>query len=221
MGTSTMDSFENELQIYQNILSSDRITAGTTPSDRFSDELATAPLIWWDVKKSIDDSAAEGKGLQQYAVMGHVPDQAHNGESHPVFLNTNSPWSAFLCGSQGSGKSHALSCMLENCLLADRQIGKNEHPLAGLVFHYDRTQGSGVCEAAYLCSSIPTTVLVSPSNYQRLKQQYEEMASQFPNANIEVQALRLLPTHLDTERMKTLMAVSKDGEMPLYMHVSY
>ena len=30
------------------------------------------------------------------------------GVDNRLFLNTNSPWSAFVCGSQGSGKSHTL-----------------------------------------------------------------------------------------------------------------
>lgn len=39
-------------------------------------------------------------------------------ESDPrVFLNGNAPWSAFICGLQGSGKSHTLACMLGLCLL--------------------------------------------------------------------------------------------------------
>lgn len=36
-----------------------------------------------------------------------------NKNSDPrVFLNGNAPWSAFICGLQGSGKSHTLACML-------------------------------------------------------------------------------------------------------------
>lgn len=31
-----------------------------------------------------------------------------------LFLNINAPWSAFICGSQGSGKSHTLSCIIES-----------------------------------------------------------------------------------------------------------
>ena len=34
-----------------------------------------------------------------------------------IFLNVNTPWSTFICGSQGSGKSYSLSCILENCLI--------------------------------------------------------------------------------------------------------
>jgi hypothetical protein len=114
--------------------------------------------------------------------------------------------------------------MLENCLLTDKsilpQVGLNPHPLAGLVFHYDRCQGSGVCEAAYLCTSVPTTVLVSPSNYGRLKMAYEAMAKKL-GATITVEQLYILPKYLDTERMKTLMAVGKEDEVPLYMQVSF
>lgn len=200
----------NELQSYQDLFSEQGKTvngASRVPTR----ESLNAPLIWWDVKKHI--------GQQQYAVLGHVPEET-NGSIKPVLLNTNAPWSAFLCGSQGSGKSHALSCMLENCLLTDKRIGKNPNPLAGLVFHYDRTHSTNVCEAAYLCSSVPTRVLVSPSNYGRIKARYEEMA-RMQNGKVDVQKLRLLPNqHLDTGRMKTLMATGKDGEMPLYMHVS-
>jgi len=40
------------------------------------------------------------------------------------------------------------------------------------------------------------------------------------NVEIEVQPLDLMPSHLDTERMTSLMAIGKAGEMPLYMNVS-
>jgi hypothetical protein len=163
---------------------------------------------------------AQGKAdLQQYALMGCELSEAEAPGLQPVLLNTNSPWSVFLCGSQGSGKSHALSCILENCISKNDSIGKNPHPLTGLVFHYDRSQGSGVCEAAYLCSSIPTRVLVSVSNFGRLKQQYGEMAKKAGGLVI-VEALELHSSHLDTERIKTLMAVGKNGEMPLYTTVN-
>lgn len=31
-----------------------------------------------------------------------------------IFLNTNVPYSAFVCGVQGSGKSHTTACMIGN-----------------------------------------------------------------------------------------------------------
>jgi hypothetical protein len=40
------------------------------------------------------------------------------------------------------------------------------------------------------------------------------------NADITVKQLYILPKYLDTERMKTLMAVGQGDGMPLYMHVS-
>ncbi|RMZ70638.1 p-loop containing nucleoside triphosphate hydrolase [Pyrenophora seminiperda CCB06] len=138
--------------------------------------------------------------------------------TEPVLLNTNAPWSAFLCGLQGSGKSHALSCILEGCLMTDRKIGKNPNPLAGIVFHYDPLNGNRVCEAAYLCSSIETRVLVSASNYQKLKHSYEEMAKGC-GGRIQVQVLDLDSSQLNTERMKMLMAIGKESEQPLYMSV--
>ncbi|KAF2741814.1 hypothetical protein M011DRAFT_514023 [Sporormia fimetaria CBS 119925] len=204
MSTSTSPPTENEeLQEYQTLFSN-QDDNGTSTHDSF-----TAPLLWWDVKEHMNQ--------QQYAVLGHTPGE-REGQIKPVLLNTNAPWSAFLCGSQGSGKSHALSCMLENCLLSSGRVGKNPNPLAGLVFHYDRTQSTDVCEAAYLCSSVATRVLVSPSNYGRMKARYEEMARK-QKGKVDVQKLRLLPNkHLDTGRMKTLMATGNGGELPLYMH---
>jgi hypothetical protein len=88
-----------------------------------------SPLVWWNVKEHIKPQQQVQRG---YAVLGYIPEAENslkddasglNGATRtPVLLNTDSPWSAFLCGSQGSGKSHALSCMLENCLLT-RQYG--------------------------------------------------------------------------------------------------
>jgi hypothetical protein len=216
------------LERYQRLLHLPKETsngAGSTPD--VGEELDTAPLVWWSVKKYLDEKSikkeAEGthdtiSKLPQYGVLGNVPSESETSHE-PVLLNTNSPWSAFLCGSQGSGKSHTLSCMLENCLLEDGALGKNPNPLAGFVLHYDGSRGSDVCEAAYLCSSVKTTVLVSASNYGNLKQRYEEMAKQ-NGATIEVKKLLISPKHLDTERVKSLMAVAKDGEAPLYIQVS-
>jgi hypothetical protein len=208
-----------ELNTYQKILSGGRRNDQDDQFTEAAEELKLVPVIWWDVKEHLTNIPSPHNALSQYAVLGHSLEESQD-HPKPVLLNTNSPWSAFLCGSQGSGKSHALSCMLENCLLDNPAIGKNPNPLAALVFHYDRTQGSGVCEAAYLCTSIKTRVLVSPSNYATMQDLYDKMASS-KGATIEVQELRLLPDrHLNTERIKTLMATGKEGEIPLYMHVS-
>jgi hypothetical protein len=208
-----MNPKDDELGRYQALLR--RSDNSSTDNEDFR----IAPLIWWDVKKHMDKSNNGSKSLRQYAVLGQETSPGLNKPYKPVFLNTDAPWSAFLCGSQGSGKSHTLSCMLENCLLDDAQIGKNPHPLAGLVLHYDGSRGNGVCEAAYLCSKVKTRVLVSASNYGNLKAKYEDMAKQC-DGDIEVHKLKISPEYLDTERIKTLMAVAKDGEAPLYIQVS-
>ncbi|KAE8312120.1 hypothetical protein BDV41DRAFT_539835 [Aspergillus transmontanensis] len=50
-----------------------------------------------------------------------------------LYLNVSHPFSTFICGSQGSGKSHTLSCILENCLIPSR-AGRVPSPLTGLSF---------------------------------------------------------------------------------------
>lgn len=141
-----------------------------------------------------------------------------------IHLNVNSPWSAFICGSQGSGKSHTLSCMLENSLMPSI-LGKLPNPLAGIVFHYDpftSHSSAQICEAAYLCSSgIPVRVFVSPTNYWRMKEAYENLPGLPAGATKPtVVPMLLREKNLDIQKMMSLMAVNeKDGPMPLYMEV--
>ena len=165
---------------------------------------------------------AHADALEQLAPDG--PKSIPGLEDNRLFVNMNAPWSAFICGSQGSGKSHTLSCMLEAALLRG-QPGELQHPLSAMVFHYDKFNGcssSQVCEAAYISSSgIPVTVLVSPSNYNTMKRAYENMPGSSPDAKKPiVKPLVLFEKQLNLERMMTLMAAGKkDGEMPLYMEV--
>lgn len=141
-----------------------------------------------------------------------------------LFVNVNAPWSAFICGSQGSGKSHTLSCMLETALNPSR-LGKLPRPLAGMIFHYDKFTGfssSQICEAAYLSSTgIPVRVLVSPSNMSRMRKAYENLPGIPSNAKKPVVApLLLQEKHLNVDRMMKLMAIDgTDGKTPLYMEV--
>jgi len=50
-------------------------------------------------------------------------------EDPRLFFNISAPSSAFICGSQGSGKSHTLSCLLENCLIKS-DASKLDNPLS-------------------------------------------------------------------------------------------
>lgn len=141
-----------------------------------------------------------------------------------IFLNVNAPWSTFICGSQGSGKSHTLSCIMENCLIPSG-LGQLPSPLAAIIFHYDTFTSYGsrqLCEAAYLCSSgVPVKVLVSPTNFWRMKQTYENLPISSPSMRKpEVIPMKFQHKHLDVTRMMSMMAVSdKDGPVPLYIEV--
>jgi len=57
--------------------------------------------------------------LPQYGLLGSVcPDNevCSTANSDPrLFVNTNIPFSAFICGLQGSGKSHTMSTLLGEC----------------------------------------------------------------------------------------------------------
>ncbi|KAH7360826.1 hypothetical protein BKA65DRAFT_523720 [Rhexocercosporidium sp. MPI-PUGE-AT-0058] len=133
-----------------------------------------------------------------------------------IFFNISAPSSAFICGSQGSGKSHTLSCLLENCLLKS-SVSNLDSPLSGLVFHYDSfiSDHRGTpCEVAHLSSNpnIKVRVLCSPSNIQTIKRTYEGL-------NVEIESLKINQDDLNTKRMLDLMAVNtEDGRMPLYLH---
>ncbi|KAI9841639.1 MAG: hypothetical protein M1837_000486 [Sclerophora amabilis] len=200
-----------------------------------TEEAKMAPLFYGPVYRSIRRMVPSNSfqlGFPQYGLLAgclqHIDDRKQD-QSKPegvsdvrLFLNVNSPWSAFLCGSQGSGKSHTLSCMLENCLLTSQRLGEIPNPLGGLVFHYDRfsSESGNICEAAYLCSSgIQVRVLVSPSNLEPMKRAYGNIEGLPKGASRPVvMPLLLKDKHLSMENMMKLMAVKdSDGPIPLYM----
>ncbi|KAK8196094.1 hypothetical protein M8818_007247 [Zalaria obscura] len=171
------------------------------------------------------ETSSDGNTLfPQYGFLGceATPIQCSQGTEtlpDPILLNTNTPWSAFLCGSQGSGKSYTLSCMLENCLYSNEKIGKLPEPLAGVVFHNDTRSVGSICEAAYLASlGIEVTVLVSPSNQHRLREAYSKISASF--GNLTVKPLLLQSRHLNAEHMNKLMGFTEQKEkVPLYQVV--
>lgn len=58
--------------------------------------------------------------LPQYGLLGILnPDTRmdfDDARDSRIYLNTNIPFSAFICGVQGSGKSHTVSCLIGNLL---------------------------------------------------------------------------------------------------------
>lgn len=149
-----------------------------------------------------------------------------------LFFNVSSPSSTFICGSQGSGKSHTLSCILEGSIIPSK-AGRLSNPLTAVVFHYDTficDNGGSPCEAAFLASNpdIKVRVLCAPTNLRTIQVMrrffivsrfcllYQGTYSRF---NIKVEALQIDQADLNTRRMLDLMAVGQDnGPLPLYMH---
>ncbi|KAJ5606838.1 hypothetical protein N7537_003457 [Penicillium hordei] len=133
-----------------------------------------------------------------------------------LFFNVSSPSSTFICGSQGSGKSHTLSCILEGCLI-NSKAGRLLNPLTAVVFHYDTficDNGGSPCEAAFLAShsKIKVRVLCAPTNLLTIQKTYSRF-------NIKVEPLQIDQADLSTKRMLDLMAVGQNGgPVPLYMH---
>ncbi|THY07477.1 hypothetical protein D6D01_09757 [Aureobasidium pullulans] len=197
------------------------------------EQLRTAPLLSLSVKE-VSESSISNISLMfpQYAFLGcrisdttsfedDDKDQDHLPESEPVLLNTNTPWSAFICGSQGSGKSYSLSAIIENCLHASPKIGKLPKPLAGVVFHNNTASAHNVCEAAHLVSlGVKVNVLVSRSNYHALSSIYKKAVSPQAVHLLNIQPLVLQSYHLTAERMHRLMAFQEsETAVPLYMEV--
>lgn len=105
-------------------------------------------------------------------VLGQSPIQAAENDPR-LFFNVTVPSSTFICGSQGSGKSHTLSCLLENCLIRS-DAGVLNYPLTGIVFHYDTfisDDGGSPCEAAFLSSNadVAVRVLCAPTNLRTIE----------------------------------------------------
>ncbi|KAI0391081.1 hypothetical protein F5Y17DRAFT_441937 [Xylariaceae sp. FL0594] len=181
-------------------------------TDEESSELSSAPLFSYPILSHTNTTNTKTKTYTQYGLLGgslEYPDPR-------VYYNVATPSSAFICGSQGSGKSHTLSCLLENCLIPSDALGRLPRPLAAIVFHYDDYASDSrvaPCEAAYLASdpAVSVRVLCAPTNVRVIKESYA------PLKNVKVEALQLDEAHLNTKRMLELMAFDKN--QPLYAQV--
>lgn len=145
--------------------------------DEFN-EIITTPLFTEAVRKhalSLPSRSAK-KPFSQYGLLGGclADDIYGSASSDPrLFWNITAPSSFFICGSQGSGKSYTLSCLLENAL-AQCKASVLPRPLAAIVFHYDAfisATGGSPCEVASLSSNpdIKVRVLCPPTNIRTLK----------------------------------------------------
>ena len=76
-----------------------------------NDDIRDAVIFQTEVLKRYDSRL-----LPQYGLLGSIcptKESPVTAITDPrLFLNTNVPFSAFICGLQGSGKSHTISCLL-------------------------------------------------------------------------------------------------------------
>ena len=231
-----MPNFEDQKLLLQSDEEDDHFREETV-----KDDIEDAALFSGDVLKGYDQSLLPQHGLLGTTPLAKGTSLWSKSESdNRLFQNTNVPVSVFICGLQGSGKSHTLSCllgainppsptcyaddMLENCLIQTPILGPLRKPLSALVFHFSQYTSHvsfRPCEAAFLaCPSrqLPShpcvatvNILVAPSNYHNLQASY----AQIPGVN--VQPFRLRPRDLNVSTMLTLMAVDQSQSAPLYI----
>ncbi|KAH6675878.1 hypothetical protein B0J14DRAFT_691998 [Halenospora varia] len=195
-------------------------------------EVTTTPIFTMPVLKYSEKLPSQGapEAFPQYGLLGGLVDvlqnkersilesDLHNGQDPRIFFNVATPSSTFICGSQGSGKSHTLSCLLENCL-SRSDAGQLPKPVTGIVFHYDTfisDDGGSPCEAAFLSSNqqIQVRVLCSPTNIRTIKRTYQHL-------NVQVEPLQIHESDLNTKRIIDLMALTSSETVPLYVHTIY
>lgn len=155
----------------------------TQPEQTEATLIASTPLFSGSTWRQIraPRGGVQSTSSMQYGLLGGSVELLGTGKdpkldprSDPrVFYNVTAPSSVFICGSQGSGKSHTLSCLLENCLVPST-ASVLPKPLTGLVFHYDTftsDTGGAPCEAAYLSSAagVKVRVLCAPTNVRTIK----------------------------------------------------
>lgn len=213
-----------------------RSTAASISTSPDFEEVRNAVLC---CPPTIKDS---NQAIPQYSLLGsRIDGHGETGQDPRIFLNTNVPFSAFVCGLQGSGKSHTVSCMIgetekvarydlstnqgiENFLIPFPMLGVLHRPLSALAFHYAEHTSSSTfrpSELAFVAnfadkfsgySRAPSVVvLVSPSSYPSLKTSY----SRIPG--VCVRPFKIHPRTLTIGMMLALMSVNQDQTPPLYI----
>lgn len=181
-------------------------------------ELKTSPLITYDAAKLTADQFTQ-RGLLGGVLAVNASGLPPTLKDPRIYINLDAPSSGLVCGVQGSGKSHTVSCIIEGSLMMDRRIGTLPAPLATVVFHYDEENGGRPCEAAYL-SELKTgsargveevVVLVSPSNLNTRRRVYSSLT------HVKVEPLRISETDLNASRMLSMMGADNLETMPLYL----
>ena len=191
-------------------------------------ESTKAPLFSTDVALHLGRIPSKQYGLLGEEISEPVIDlltyEVQEKQPNLIYANHSEPWSAFICGVQGSGKSHSLATLVENCLLTDHQIGSVPNPLTAMAFHFDPYSSSYStqhCELAYFCSTgTNVRILVSPRNLPKMKMHYGNL----PNLPAGVKSPEVFPLKLSEKQLnimsiKALMSFGSSTSVPLYMTV--
>lgn len=193
-------------------------------SESTEHEMRTAPLI---TREAFVAAGFKDRVLQ-YGVLGetlsiHSKSGAHVPIDPRLYINTNAPLSAVVCGVQGSGKSHTVSVLLENMfILGQDSIGSLDYALSGLVLHFgEGGPASRPCEAAWVgASSQPgvkaprVKVYVSRSSLNTMKSIYAPLGDR-----VRVSPLLFDESELDAQAILSMMAVGSSESAPLYMQI--
>ncbi|KAF4602216.1 hypothetical protein EYR40_005420 [Pleurotus pulmonarius] len=190
------------------------------PSSKTHDS-STAPLIMRDAYLISDNSTQYGVLGKTLSVRGSKTEESF--EDSRLYVNTNAPFSAVVCGVQGSGKSHTVSVLLENMFISGvGAIGTLQKALSGLVLHYGEGGSSGrPCEVAWLAISKfkavnppPVKVFVSPSSLNTMRRVYAPLGN-----HVQVEPLYFTETELDAAAFLSMMAVGSSESAPLYIQI--
>ncbi|OCH90737.1 hypothetical protein OBBRIDRAFT_834829 [Obba rivulosa] len=209
--TTSFSSAIQELQLLNHAVS--------TEVDTEEHDVKTAPVM-------TRPAYLLGGLASQYGVLGSVLSIHDQTNSHTpldprLYINTNAPFSAIVCGVQGSGKSHTVSVILESMLIPQYSpIGACEKPLCGLVLHFSEG-GSNARpnEAAWLGRAAMAGVIapsvrvyVSRSSLRTMKQVYAPLGDR-----VQVRPLLFTEAELDAEAFLSMMAVGSSESAPLYV----
>ncbi|KAF8992060.1 hypothetical protein BDQ17DRAFT_1370044 [Cyathus striatus] len=188
-------------------------------------DIDTAPLLTRDAFEKISNTFDYAT---QYGLLGRIISVQSKGimettNDSRLYLNTNAPFSAIVCGVQGSGKSHTVSTILENMLIPGfSAVGTLAKPLCGLVLHYGESGASALpSEAACISQPVssrikspPVVVYVSPSSLKTMQTVYSKLGSK-----IQVKPLYFQQSELDAAAFLSMMAISSTESAPLYMQI--
>jgi hypothetical protein len=178
-------------------------------------ELETAPFFTQDALDTLADTAIPQLTLLGRIISQHGADLPENPKNPRLMINIDSPFTAVVCGVQGSGKSYTVSTFLENMLIPDARIVGPKTPITALVCHRNAFAGVDIaqpCEAAYIgvksdpaVSPPPVVVFVAPGSLNTMKKVYEPLGP-----NVTVLPFYLTQDELDSKTMFSIMKV--DGE---------